>query len=650
MKAKMPVALPWLALAAGILTLILDGYWQRTHARIVVGDGTVGDRTVGEGHVTDRPGDHDIAGPFSAATNRGPGMDTLSPVPNPKVLSNLSLEMDPVCHMQVSLSRSHTVQFEGEAFAFCSTYCRDEFTRAPRKFVKTRSLPPESHTMRGIPTWLYQVAIGILILLSFGFFEGREAAADTRSRDRGVARFDLLPAGMIRTFIKGRFVIPAVRMIFVIAFLTIIAAGLFGDQNPAHNIAPLLTWTIWWVGLVFLVLFVGKAWCTVCPWDAIATWIERIGFTSPRQDGLGLGLKWPRALRNIWPAVALFLLLTWIELGMGITQIPRATAYVALGMLGMSIASALIFERKAFCRYACLVGRVSGLYSLFSSLELRTADPAACDSCKTMDCYRGNEKGDGCPTFEFPKTMNLSTYCILCTECIRTCPADNVTIKLRPWGSDLIEASRARIDEAVLALVLLSMTAFHGLTMTPVWFEIVGSTEATLGVQRSFAFVILMLVILTFPIGIYAIICALAARLSGRLTTRSVFIEYAYAMLPIALFYHLAHNAEHFLMEGPRIFTLVSDPFGWSWDLFGTAGLKMGPWISLEGLWILQVTLIIIGHIYGLWVSSRITRRLVTDRKPAIASQIPMLFAMVLFSFASLWLLNQPMEMRLSGM
>ena len=70
--------------------------------------------------------------------------------------------------------------------------------------------------------------------------------------------------------------------LFAIVVLVVIAAGLFGNQNPAMNIAPLLTWTVWWAGLIFAVLYLGKGWCTVCPWDALAGWAERLKFRGPR--------------------------------------------------------------------------------------------------------------------------------------------------------------------------------------------------------------------------------------------------------------------------------------------------------------------------------------------------------------------------------
>ena len=45
----------------------------------------------------------------------------------------------------------------------------------------------------------------------------------------------------------------------------------------------------------------------VCPWDAIAGWAEKLSFWKKTDDGLSLGLKWPRVVRNISIATILFI-------------------------------------------------------------------------------------------------------------------------------------------------------------------------------------------------------------------------------------------------------------------------------------------------------------------------------------------------------
>jgi len=157
------------------------------------------------------------------------------------------------------------------------------------------------------------------------------------------------------------------------------------------------------------------------------------------------------------------------------------------------------------------------------------------------------------------------------------------------------------------------------------------------------------------PMVIYAMLVAISRRLAmgharQQLSYRDYFIRYAYALLPIALFYHIAHNMEHLLMEGPKVVAMLSDPFGWGWNLFGTAAWTIPPLISLDKLWIVQVLLVLVGHVFSLWVAQRSSLRLFGSTKAAFRSQLPMLIGMIAFSVFSLWLLKQPMEMRTSAM
>ncbi len=618
--------------------------------------------------------------------------------------------IDPVCHMEVAAAWGFEAEHQGRSFFFCTEECRDRFAASPTTFLGDRCVvcnklndpatvvtatymgktwrlcgdehrqqfkaDPAAffmHTMWGIPTWMYYLSIAAVLVVSFGVFERRGAVAAVPanvSRDglvqlqipttitisRATDRIDLLKSRLIRFLVTSRALRFVVQAIFVTLFFLVIAAGLFGNQNPALNIAPILTWTVWWGGLVILIMFAGKAWCWVCPWDAVAGWMEKLRFWRKNDKGLSLNLKWPRPLRNIVIATVLFVGLTWIELGFGVTMRPAITAYLALAMLLMAIVSAFLFEKKGFCRYACIVGRVSGLYAMFSGVEVRSKDQSVCRTCSGKECVKGSQSAYGCPTFLFPGYLTSNTYCIQCMECVQACPEDNLALNLRPWGADLISQHRPRTDEAYLALLMLSITGFHGLTMTPNWARLTDWLNRSLSLGNLLAFSLGMTLLLLLPIVVYAALVGLSYSLGHFATTASrhsfhdYFVRYAYALLPIALFYHLAHNMEHLLMEGPKVVALISDPFGWNWNILGTAHWKIPPLVSLDVLWIVQVVLVLVGHVYSLWIAHHTSRQLFTNRQSALRSQIPMLLAMVAFSIFSLWLLKQPMEMRTSAM
>lgn len=626
-----------------------------------------------------------------------------------------------VCKSLLNEAEIKTATYLGKTYRLCSEEHRQQFKADPAAFFL--------HTMWGIPSWMYYVSIAFVLVVSFGTFEsidritaGRRRRDDRqlpvlgevpssharqsvgewgsssispRSGERGYAaqpnRLNVLDSRVIRWMVTSRPFRFALQLIVVCLFFLVIAAGLFGNQNPAMNIAPILTWTVWWGGLVILIMFAGKAWCFLCPWDAVAGWMEKLRFWKKNPDGLSLNLKWPHTARNVVIATVLFVGLTWIELGFGVTMRPVVTAYLAIAMLLMAIVSAFLFEKKSFCRYACLVGRVSGLYAMFSGVEIRSKNATVCKECRTKECVHGSETAYGCPTFLYPGNLATNTYCIQCSECLQACPHDNLALNLRPWGEDLVHEHRPRTDEAYLALLMLSITGFHGLTMTPNWGRLMEWLNSSFSAGRLLSFSLGMIAIMAAPILIYAalmwlswrmakderpkdegssnneaqkdmpiaaklrrsdfvVLSAFDIRPSSFPTYHDYFVRYAYALLPIALFYHLAHNLEHLLMEGPKVVTLISDPFGWGQNWFGTARWTVPPLVSLDVLWGLQVLLVLVGHVYSLWVAHKTSARIFGSRRAAIRGQLPMLVGMIAFSVFSLWLLKQPMEMRTSAM
>lgn len=640
-----------------------------------------------------RPASEDVHADASRRSDALRAAD--SPAPSVSRERKSGVQIDPVCHMEVAPSWGFLARYQGGSYYFCTAACRDKFAASPEEYLgercpvcsqrvdlavaktatyldKTYHLCSEEHrqefkadpaaffmhTMWGIPPWMYYVSIAAVLVVSFGLFESLDRLSTnwTGHRSSTTDRMDLLQIGWVRFLITSRKTRFFCQAAMVAVFFLIIAAGLFGNQNPALNIAPVLTWTVWWGGLVILIMFAGKGWCYVCPWDATAGWLEKLRFWRKTDEGLGLNLKWPKALRNIVLATVLFVGLTWIELGFGVTMKPKVTAYLAIAMLVMAIVSAFLFERKGFCRYACLVGRVSGLYAMFSGIEVRAKDKSVCRTCPGKECYHGSETAYGCPTNVFPGNLTENTYCIQCTECIQACPSGNLALNLRPWGADLVGKHRVRTDEAYLALLMLSITAFHGLTMTANWGKLTDWLNRSFSLTHLASFSLGMAALMLAPIGVYAVLVGVSyyvgrgAPSAANLSYRDYFVRYAYALLPIALFYHLAHNLEHVLMEGPKVVSLASDPFGWGWNLLGTLDWTIPPLVSLDVLWILQILLVLAGHVFSLWVAHRTATSLFGSRQTAFRSQLPMLAAMVCFSVFSLWLLKQPMEMRTSAM
>ncbi len=503
--------------------------------------------------------------------------------------------------------------------------------------------------MQGMPGWLFGLAIGAVILLSFVVVEWRGLA------DGPGWTWNLTRSPRVHRLVRQRWFQPAFQLPVLALFGFVIYAGLFGSF--AKNLAPVMVWTLWWAALIFVVALAGNVWCFVCPWDAAANVMTRLTLWKKRAS-LSLGLALPASLQNVYPAIALFVVLTWLELGFGITNNPRQTAVLGLAMVAAAVGMALVFEKKAFCRSFCFVGRISGMYSMFSPVEIRPRDRRVCGVCTTRDCLTGNDRGYACPTGLDLGELDVSTHCISCTECFKTCPSLAPAVRLRPLNRDISRVRTPRGDEAWLALVLLALTGFHGLSMTPVWqdyspgsTDIVTSLSQWTGLAELGAFTVGMVGVMAAPLLAYALVNELAWRWSGRTVGRKdLFVAYAYAVLPVALFYHLAHNAMHLFMEGQDVVPLLSDPLGRGADWFGTASWHMDPLLGQNATWAVQVSLILVGHVAGIVASHRISRRLFADPVQARRSLLPMLVMMIVLSVLGLWLMHLDMNMRMGRM
>ncbi len=506
--------------------------------------------------------------------------------------------------------------------------------------------------MGGMPTWLFALAVAAILVVSFVLVERVGAPAASR---RGF-RLDLIASPRLYALVRSRWFQVIPQLVSLGLFGVIVWAGLFGAR--IGNLAPIAVWTIWWAGLVFVVALAGPLFCFACPWDALANLVSRLRLAA-RVEPISLGLKVPKRLRNMWPAIGLFVLLTWAELGLGITTDPRATAYMGIGMAVLAVAGVLLFRKKAFCHYMCPVGRISGMYANFAPVEVRSKDPTVCATCRTQECLRGSDRGYPCPTGLSLRVVNDATNCTLCTECVKSCEKQNVAFNLRPFGRDLWGKVKVRPDEAWMCVVLLSLTLFHGFSMTTAWEDFTPGQPslmkwltASWGMPKVAAFTVGMAAIGAVPVGLYWASCALAVRMTpgAGVGTRELFRAYALSLLPIALFYHLAHNVMHLLMEGGAIVPAVSDPLGRGDDLFGTAGVHLGHLVSDTTVWHIQIMLILVGHLFGILVAHRISRRLFARERDATRSLVPMLAVMILISVAGLSLMVLDMNMRVGRM
>lgn len=444
------------------------------------------------------------------------------------------------------------------------------------------------------------------------------------------------------------------KLLIVALFLLVIVAGLFGTPIPERNIATILTWNIWWSGLIIAVFFLGSAWCAVCPWDTLATWLVHRRLWRRPASHTSLGLQVPKQLRNVLPALLLFIILTWLELGVGVTINPYATALLSLLMIILATISLALFERKAFCRYFCPIGRTVGFYAQLAPLELRPKNHDICAKCTSLDCYHGNETVDACPTHLVMGRLTQNTYCTSCGNCSRACPYDNITWRLRPPSTEAIQTARPHWDEAWFMLGLMALTAFHGLTMMPFWETWMSEIAGVIGDsgQLLWSFSIGLILSLFLPLLPYVITLWLTQRLTGTtLPFKQLFARFAFIAIPLAFAYHLAHNLNHLVRESVGTSAVFVNPLG-----IDTLPLSMmekhvkftQTLLSPEILFFLQTSLLIFGFLIATIVIRQRGRELLTANGHSATWRLTPLFLFAIGATAyHLWLLMEPMVMRM---
>ncbi len=462
-----------------------------------------------------------------------------------------------------------------------------------------------------VPLWLYLYGAAAAVVLSFlplAMFAGEGQGPDAAYR---YPRFDLFRLRLLRALLNSRPLVAGLRLLSVALFVLVVVAGLFGEQG-GYNIAPVFVWVIWWVGLGFFVAFVGNVWPLVNPWRILFEWADglarRLG-----SKGLGLGAPYPTSL-GVWPAVALYLAFVWLENVYSGSAVPRAIALFALSYTLISLYGMAFFGKETWLRRGEAFSAFFDLLGRFAPTEVRTKSTELCRGC------------DACVT---------AGECVGCYECFARAAPEERELNLRPFAVGLGRPEPVAPGGVTFVVLVLAGVTYDGLLETPLWVEVVRLTPVgqTLG---------LALLVALF-LGAYLGFVGLSQVLGGGSGFRRFAAAYAFSLVPIAVAYQVAHYYTLLLLQGQLIVGRASDPFGWGWDLFGTAAFQ--PRYGFVGagfVWYSQVALIVAGHVVAVYLAHRISLRLLRDPRRALWSQIPMLVLMVLYTVSSLWILAQP--------
>jgi len=437
-------------------------------------------------------------------------------------------------------------------------------------------------------------------------------------------RLDLLRFRPLRWLVRQRWLQFALILPNLFIFTLVILTGFLGTPIGAKNFAIIFVWIVWWALLILvLVPFGARSWCAMCPIPAAGEWLQRRAFILWRPRTFGLNRKWPKGLRNLW--VANFGFASIALTSAVLTTRPVVTGTVLLGLVLIAVATHLVFERRTFCRYLCPVGGFLGLYSMAAPVEVRRVDAEVCRRCQFKACFRGSSEaslqvggvgGYGCPNFEFPGApMERNTYCLLCTECIKACPYENITIRTRPFFQDLLVEKGRKLDEAYKSFIMLGAAVMYSIVMPGPWGWIKdwANFSSPTGALL-YALIFLGSILLAAP-ALHLAFTWLSRLLAGAqgLSVKKLFVDYAYALVPLGLAGWIAFSFSFVLPNISYAVSVLSDPFGWGWDLFGTKGYPWTPYAP-HLLPYIQVPVLLL----GLTLSIRIGYGLARQNFPAL--------------------------------
>ena len=452
-----------------------------------------------------------------------------------------------------------------------------------------------------VPLWLYAWGAAAALVLSFlvaGFFMG-EVAAPSRGVD--------IPLGdspAVQALRRAR-ALELARLGSAAMLLLTIATGLAGNRDPLRNFSMTAFWVVFLLGMTYLTALAGNVYAALNPWRALTGALARL---VPRYEQGRV--KYPVAL-NAWPALALFLALVAFELTV------RGTPF----SLGAALA----------------------LYTLLNIAGVWLGgSPAWFEHCELFSVYFRN-------------------VALLAPLAYRPAAPGAGSLTLRWPGAGALEARPLPLAGVIFVLAMLAATAYDGLRETRPWSGLfwqdplgvftslagaqpITDVEVAMPWYRAWdALWLLAAPFLYFAAYVLAIALVRAAARSQR-PLRELLLDFAYTLLPIVLAYHAAHYFTLLIDQGPKILSLVSDPFGIGWDLFGTTQrFRAATLPDLTWVWHVQVLLILGGHVWSVLLAHRVALRVFPTRARALASQLPMLALMVSFTVFGLWILAQPL-------
>jgi polyferredoxin len=375
----------------------------------------------------------------------------------------------------------------------------------------------------------------------------------------------------------------------LVVFAFIVFELLTGPPNAKENLGSVLVWVLWWPMLT-VIFFFGRIWCAVCPFSLLSDLLRRVA---------GNSFKAPLFLKQngFWMMVGFLLILTLAQEVFHIAESTTFTSVMLLVIVTGVSAAGVFFERRSWCRYLCPLGGMAVTYSRMGCVALK-GNPELCHSCNTVNCYKGSGNSPGCPMFEFPRVMDTAAFCNLCGQCLKDCPHDAIDVKLRLPTSELWFIRKPRLQEALLAVLLMGIVLARNVAeFAREGIEIIAGSLPPQA-QSVIAYTLCLAVAL-----LLWVVAAWAAAKGDGERPKVLFARFGYSVIPVVLLSHLGHLAGEFLEKGNRI---AANARTW-WQGGGMPG-TLTAWADDEWVLAVQVCFLLIGFSLSVFTTYKIAQ------------------------------------------
>jgi polyferredoxin len=479
------------------------------------------------------------------------------------------------------------------------------------------------------PNWLFALSLGLalalgivgLVRVRYGLPPGHAGPAPVDLNRKSRLLDKLLKWRPLQFFLT----LPVLGL-----FILLIMAGFLGTKVGGRNIAVMVTWAAWmFLMTVLLVPVAGRSWCLICPVPSLGEYLQRGATIQVRMDKadpkrnafLGLQFAWPKFLDNPWLRIFAFMVIGTFSASLA--GQPKWTAIVLLLFVALALVISFFFAGRAFCMYLCPVATFLSLYSPIGRIQVRARDRDACLTCREKSCHAGNDRGWGCPYGLVVPALNRNSDCGVCTECFKSCPYDNVSLS---WRRGAWSSSFKNLGEAFQAVVMMTLALTYSLTIHSPWpkvRDLVNVVDKATWLEfGGYGLCLWTVALAVMPGTIWVLTRWGLARSRLDLPAADAFRKMTLVLIPLGLSFWAAFFVGAFMPNFTFILITLSDPFGWGWDILGTA---RSSWLQLwpQGIPWIQAGMVLAGLHFGLKRGRRIWLAECGDNRRAFRVFLP---------------------------